>query len=105
VSDEIPEGAEVRSAIIWFEGYAAGSEHYDSAVTAGGFVELGRVWPAAMERRPGQEAFGRRVGIDVERRCFVVEVGPSGRRTLLNIDAAAAVLQLARVATGQTPEA
>lgn len=113
--------AEVESAIVWFEGYEPGSEFYGLALMAGGFdladpVNGGRrAWPAAVEvvdpssRAPLDERatrYGRRVGVDVHRRCYVIEIG-SGEldggpaRILLSLDAAGAALAIARISVGE----
>lgn len=104
---EIPEGAQVESAIIWFEGPEAGSEFFGSAVLAGAFdcrqEHNGprRAWPAAWEScTPGRSLAGRRVGVDVHRRCFVIEL-PEGDRVLLSITGAGAALRIARMAIGE----
>lgn len=117
---EIPEGAEVRSAIIWFDGIPEGDERFATAIAAGGWRLVDddgsyRAWPAAVDviyASDRQQHYGRRLGIDVEQRCLVVEVHDFAagmekkrERVLVNLDAMAAVLQLGRIATGQTPGA
>lgn len=104
--NELPEGAQVESAIVWFEGPEVGSEFYGSAVVAGGFdcreEHNGprRAWPAAVESTtPGRSLYGRRVGVDVARRCFVVEL--PGCRILMSITGANAALRIARIAIGE----
>lgn len=108
--------AELHAAIIWFEGYPEGSDYFGRAIVAGGFFEpesAGRgahVHPAALEipRRQHGEIVGwalypRRVGVDMRRRAFVIEVDDAGAGAvvLLPIDAAAAALNVARIANGQ----
>lgn len=116
----------VEAAVIWFEGYGPDSQFFRSAFDAGafiaregyagGFVEdrEPRAWPAAVELTPLPDDrdqqftyYGRRLGIDVTRRCVVVELGDAegaGRatRVVVNLDAVGAVLEIGRAATGQT---
>lgn len=114
MSDQLPAGAEVRSAIVWFEGFDQDDDRYGMAVASGGFVDGETVQPAWIEadgshKQPDDQtpgSWGTRVGVDIERRCFVIEhegLGWEGEpsRVLLNIDAAAAALQIARIAAGQ----
>lgn len=104
---ELPEGAEVESAIIWFDGLDIGHELYGEAILAGGFegIEGDRraAWPAAFEpqqQKPGEKHYRpRRVGVDVHRRCFVIEA-PMGH-VLVSITGANAALRIARIAIGE----
>lgn len=99
---------EISSAIVWFEGLYPEHPDYQFAIDAGCWLGGVKVSPAAIEKvtQGGNRVTtkGRKIGVDVERRCYVVEVD-STTRVLLNIGGVASALQIARIAIGESDDA